>query len=151
MHDNRSESRAAAAPADAPSAYLLDLDGTLYVAGAAIPGAVETLDRLRRAGTPFRLVTNTTSRSRAMIVDRLALDAGPLVAALEYATGATAVIAGKPSPGFFAAAVRSLGAGDGERIAMVGDDLWSDVEGAQRAGLQGWLVRTGKFRDEVLR
>ena len=34
---------------------------------------------------------------------------------------------------------------------MVGDDLWSDVQGAQRAGLQGWLVRTGKFREDVLR
>jgi ribonucleotide monophosphatase NagD (HAD superfamily) len=34
---------------------------------------------------------------------------------------------------------------------MVGDDLWSDVEGAQHAGLQGWLVRTGKFRDDTLR
>ena len=33
---------------------------------------------------------------------------------------------------------------------MVGDDLWSDVEGAQRAGLQGWLVRTGKFREAAL-
>jgi ribonucleotide monophosphatase NagD (HAD superfamily) len=33
---------------------------------------------------------------------------------------------------------------------MVGDDLWSDVAGAQRAGLQGWLVRTGKFRESVL-
>jgi ribonucleotide monophosphatase NagD (HAD superfamily) len=34
---------------------------------------------------------------------------------------------------------------------MVGDDLWSDVQGAQRAGLQGWLVRTGKYRESVLR
>ena len=34
---------------------------------------------------------------------------------------------------------------------MVGDDLWSDVQGAQRAGLEGWLVRTGKFREEALR
>ena len=34
---------------------------------------------------------------------------------------------------------------------MVGDDLWSDVQGAQRAGLEGWLVRTGKFREETLR
>jgi ribonucleotide monophosphatase NagD (HAD superfamily) len=33
----------------------------------------------------------------------------------------------------------------------VGDDLWSDVQGAQSAGLQGWLVRTGKFREETLR
>jgi phospholysine phosphohistidine inorganic pyrophosphate phosphatase len=32
---------------------------------------------------------------------------------------------------------------------MVGDDLWGDVEGAQRAGLQAWLVRTGKYRSDV--
>ena len=34
--------------------------------------------------------------------------------------------------------------------AMVGDDLWTDVEGAQLAGYQGWLVRSGKFREEAL-
>jgi ribonucleotide monophosphatase NagD (HAD superfamily) len=28
---------------------------------------------------------------------------------------------------------------------MVGDDVRTDVEGAQRAGLAGVLVRTGKF------
>jgi ribonucleotide monophosphatase NagD (HAD superfamily) len=27
---------------------------------------------------------------------------------------------------------------------MVGDDPWSDVAGAQAAGLQGWLVMSGK-------
>ena len=36
-----------------PVAYLLDLDGTLYAGGAAVPGAPETLERLRRAGVPF--------------------------------------------------------------------------------------------------
>lgn len=82
--------------------------------------------------------------------DRLALDAGPFVAALEYATGAAAAVAGKPSPAFFEAAVRSLGLAADRSVAMVGDDLWSDVQGAQRAGLQGWLVRTGKFREEAL-
>jgi HAD superfamily hydrolase (TIGR01458 family) len=82
--------------------------------------------------------------------DRLALDAGPFVAALEYASGVTAAVAGKPSPDFFGAAVRSLGLAAGRSVVMVGDDLWSDVEGAQRAGLQGWLVRTGKFREDVL-
>jgi HAD superfamily hydrolase (TIGR01458 family) len=82
--------------------------------------------------------------------DRLALDAGPFVAALEFAAGVTASVAGKPSPAFFAAALESMGVNDPARAAMVGDDLWSDVQGAQRAGLQGWLVRTGKFREEVL-
>ncbi|HEY7635162.1 MAG TPA: HAD-IIA family hydrolase [Gemmatimonadales bacterium] len=243
-----------------PSAYLLDLDGTLYAGGAAIPGAVDLLAKLRASGTPFRLVTNTTSRSRRLLVERLrgygfeveageiftaslagvalarrlgysrvapfvpsaaledmteldliggsfgrpddsqptppaavivgdlgeqwtyallqeafeylmggaallalsrdrywlqgnrlALDAGPFVAALEFATGTTASVAGKPSSAFFSAALDSLGIADPALAAMVGDDLWSDVQGAQGAGLQGWLVRTGKFREDVLR
>jgi ribonucleotide monophosphatase NagD (HAD superfamily) len=60
-------------------------------------------------------------------------------------------VAGKPSAAFFTAAAGRLGLAPDGRVAMVGDDLWSDVEGAQRAGLQGWLVRTGKFRDDTLR
>jgi len=83
--------------------------------------------------------------------ERLALDAGPFVAALEYAADRSAEVAGKPSAAFFEAAVESLGLTPDRSVAMVGDDLWSDVQGAQRAGLQGWLVRTGKFREDVLR
>jgi phospholysine phosphohistidine inorganic pyrophosphate phosphatase len=239
-----------------PRAYLLDLDGTLYAGGKSIPGAPEALARLRRRGIPCRMVTNTTSRSRAMLVQRLrdygfevspeevytatlagtavakdagyrcvapfvpepaltdmddlelcggtsgragsrspdavllgdlgegwtyslmqeafeylmsgaglialsrdrywldagrlVLDAGPFVAGLEFASGKSAVVAGKPSPAFYAAALRSLGLDTPAAVAMVGDDLWSDVQGAQRAGLQGWLVRTGKYRESVL-
>ena len=33
---------------------------------------------------------------------------------------------------------------------MVGDDLHNDVLGAQHAGLIGILVRTGKFRHQIL-
>jgi phospholysine phosphohistidine inorganic pyrophosphate phosphatase len=240
-----------------PRAYLLDLDGTLYSGEAAVPGAPAALARLRQQNIPYRLVTNTTSRSRAMLVKRLgdygfgvsaeelftatiagadvardagyrcvapflpeaalvdmgdlelcggtsghgagrtpeavlvgdlgepwsypllqeafdylmsgaalialsrdrywlhqgrlALDAGPFVAALEFASGKSAVVAGKPSPAFYLAALRSLGHDAPASAAMVGDDLWSDVQGAQRAGLQGWLVRTGKYRESVLR
>lgn len=83
--------------------------------------------------------------------DRLSLDAGPFVIALEFATGKAAQVAGKPSPSFYSAALQSLGLRSAGSVAMVGDDLWSDVEGAQRAGLQGWLVRTGKFRESALR
>lgn len=82
---------------------------------------------------------------------RLALDAGPFVAGLEFAAGKSALVAGKPSPAFYAAALRSLGLHTPASAVMVGDDLWSDVQGAQRAGLQGWLVRTGKYREAVLR
>ncbi|HEX6106200.1 MAG TPA: HAD hydrolase-like protein [Gemmatimonadales bacterium] len=245
-------------PTAGPSAFLIDLDGTLYAEGAAVEGAVAALARLRKRGVGFRLVTNTTSRSRAMLVERLrgygfevepadlftatmagadlaaregyrtavpflpeaalpdlagldlaggvsgrspppgwsadavlvgdlgarwshalmqeafqhlmagaalvalsrdrywlkdgrlTLDAGPYVAGLEYASGCSAAVAGKPSPRFFGAALAALGGPPPGEVAMVGDDLWSDVAGAQAAGLRGWLVRTGKFRPEVL-
>ena len=55
-----------------PRAFLFDLDGTLYSGGSAIPGAADTLRRLRKAGVPYRLVTNTTSRPRSALVQRLA-------------------------------------------------------------------------------
>jgi ribonucleotide monophosphatase NagD (HAD superfamily) len=70
---------------------------------------------------------------------------------LEYAAGVEALLAGKPSAGFFRAALASLGLAPAEgSFAMVGDDLWSDVEGPQLAGLEGWLVRTGKYREDVV-
>ena len=77
----------------------------------------------------------------------LSLDAGSFVAALEYATGKTATLAGKPSPAFFEAAARELGLPP-ERIAVIGDDLEGDVLGAREAGMIGVAVRTGKYRPE---
>ena len=76
---------------------------------------------------------------------RLSLDAGAFVAALEYATGREALLLGKPAPAFFKAALDSLGCAP-ERAVMVGDDAESDVAGARAAGLQGLLVRSGKYR-----
>lgn len=76
--------------------------------------------------------------------DALSLDAGPFVAALEYASGRTATLLGKPSGDFFAAAVAGLGCRPEETV-MVGDDVEADVGGAMRIGLKGLLVRTGKY------
>ena len=76
--------------------------------------------------------------------DGLRLDAGAFVRALEYAASRTAVVVGKPDPTFYGIAVAALGLEAGE-VVMVGDDIHADVEGAQRAGLAGVLVRTGKF------
>lgn len=75
----------------------------------------------------------------------LSLDAGPFVVALEYASGRTATLLGKPSSDFFALAVDSIGCAP-ENVVMIGDDVESDVGGAMAAGLQGLLVRTGKYR-----
>ena len=76
----------------------------------------------------------------------LSLDAGPFVVALEFATRREAIVLGKPSADFFRAALDGLGCKPGE-VAMVGDDVESDIAGAQAAGLVGLLVRTGKYRE----
>jgi HAD superfamily hydrolase (TIGR01458 family) len=44
---------------------LLDIDGVLAVSWEALPGAVDALARLRDEKVPFRLITNTTTKSRA--------------------------------------------------------------------------------------
>ncbi len=75
----------------------------------------------------------------------LNLDVGPFMAALEYAAGLEAVVLGKPSADFFLAAVNSLQLPP-QDVVMVGDDAEMDVGGALAAGLQGILVRTGKYR-----
>lgn len=239
-------------------AYLFDLDGTLYQGDAVIPGAPELIARLRRAGVPFRFVTNTTSKPRSAIVARLrsygfaleeeevftallagaalaremgcdslmplvppaaledlagfnliggtsgrpagsptgcsavmvgdlgtlwsfdlvqeaftalmndacfiplsrdrywmsttglTIDCGAFVAALEYASGKESILAGKPSAAFYHAAVRSLDLPDAAEVVMIGDDIQSDIGGAQKSGYQAYLVRTGKFREETL-
>ncbi len=228
-------------------ALLVDLEGTVYEAGRAVPGAAEALEALARHGIACGFVTNTTSRPRSALVrelsgmgieveparvftapiagreymisrdlrrchflvhepvledfagieavdsspqavvvgdigedftferlnrafrflvdgaafvtlarnryyrgpDGLLLDQGPFVAALEYAAGREATLVGKPSPAFYAAALRRLGVA-ASQAAVVGDDLESDVGGGQAAGLRGILVRTGKFREEDL-
>ena len=237
-----------------PAGFLFDLDGTLYTDAGPVPGGPEALAALRARGIPFRCVTNTTSRSRAGLTQRLAgygyriaeeeiitparaavglcrsrglrrvspmvpdaalpdlaglelagsgdrvdavivgdlaerwsfgllqqafaqllagaelvalsrdryfqksgtltLDAGPFVAALEYATGKQATVVGKPSPGFYLAALATFPPAISSQpgsVVMTGDDLWSDIEGARGAGLTAWLVRTGKFREDRLR
>jgi HAD superfamily hydrolase (TIGR01458 family) len=77
------------------------------------------------------------------------LDGGAFVVGLEYATGVEATVLGKPSPAFFAAALDALDA-DPALTWMVGDDVVADVRGAQAFGMRTALVRTGKFRPEVL-
>ena len=77
------------------------------------------------------------------------LDAGPFVAGLEYATGEEAIVLGKPSPAFFAAALDALGA-EPALTWLVGDDIEADVRGAQSFGMRTALVRTGKFRPDAV-
>lgn len=73
------------------------------------------------------------------------LDIGGFVTALEYATGCEAMLIGKPSADFFRIALKDMRL-PAAQVLMVGDDIDADVGGAQRAGLAGALVKTGKYR-----
>ncbi len=79
----------------------------------------------------------------------LYMDAGPFVVALEYAAELKAEVVGKPSRAYFRMVLDELGIAP-NRVAMIGDDIESDVRGAQLIGMQGWLVKTGRFRKEDL-
>lgn len=220
-------------------AALLDISGVLYEGDTALPGAAQALARLRQAGFPFRLITNTSRSPKRAIVEKMTrlgfevsaddvvttasvacaamkadgaspyllvhpdlledlpdetaspdavllgdaaqhftydrlntafrilieggtfyalgknryfkgesgldLDAGPFVAALEYASGAEARLIGKPSPDYFREAAKEMAAEPATTL-MVGDDVEADVLGAIEAGFMAALVTQGKFR-----
>jgi len=232
---------------------LIDLDGVVYVGETPVPGAPEAIRWIQDAGIPHLFLTNTTSRPRSALVERLArvgvrtdtahiltppvaaldwlsgrgaepvalfvppatvsefatlgqvgsaaesgaravvvgdlgerwdfptlnrafrllmadpdcalvalgmtrywqapdglrLDTGPFVQALAYAASREPVVTGKPAATFFHAGCRILGL-EPEAVAMIGDDVVTDVAAAQAAGLKGVLVRTGKFRPQDL-
>jgi HAD superfamily hydrolase (TIGR01458 family) len=221
-------------------AVLFDLSGVLYIGDAALPGALDSIEKLNKSGIPMRFVTNTTRSPRKVILnklenmgfdisgddlftapiathtylrsnnlspfllvhpdleqdfadlvsdepnavvlgdaaqgfsydnmneafrllmegapliamgknqyfreaDGLSLDMGPFVVALEFAANTESIIIGKPAQAFFETAVSSLGC-QTENVVMIGDDVKSDVIGGLESGLQGILVRTGKYQ-----
>jgi HAD superfamily hydrolase (TIGR01458 family) len=111
-----------------------------------------TYDNLNRA---FRLILDGAvligmhRNTWWLTPDGPTLDSGAFVAGLEFATGRPATIVGKPSAAFFSQGVRDLRREAGRDlargdVAMVGDDVRTDIRAAQRAGLRGILVLSGK-------
>jgi HAD superfamily hydrolase (TIGR01450 family) len=136
-----------------------DADAGAEVAAVVLGDAVDQLTReaLDRA---FRLVRGGAElvgmhRNKWWLTPAgVTLDAGAYLAGLEYATDTRATVVGKPSRAFFQLAadrlLAELASRDGGRrpgrgsLAMVGDDVWSDIDGARRAGLRTIFVHTGK-------
>lgn len=77
--------------------------------------------------------------------DGLKADIGFFVAGLEYVSSKTARIMGKPNREFYQRVLDSAKV-KAQDALMVGDDIDSDVDGAQLIGIKGCLVKTGKFR-----
>jgi HAD superfamily hydrolase (TIGR01458 family) len=84
-----------------------------------------------------------------MTETRLRMDIGAFVAGLEFVTGREATVIGKPSETFFELALADLGL-PASAVAMIGDDITGDIEGAQCAGMPGILVKTGKYSEDLV-
>jgi len=82
--------------------------------------------------------------------DGLHLDLGAFVATIEYAAGVQAVTLGKPSRDFFLGICAAMGTPP-QAALMVGDDVETDIGGAQTAGLKAALVQTGKYRADFVK
>ena len=78
----------------------------------------------------------------------LTIDSGAFVAGLEYASGVTAKVVGKPNPTFFELASSNFNCNP-EQIVLVGDDFINDIGGGNTMGYTTIMVKTGKYREKL--
>jgi D-glycero-D-manno-heptose 1,7-bisphosphate phosphatase len=148
---------------------ILDRDGVLnreaegagYVREPAefhwLPGALEALAILRRAGVRLTIATNQSGVGRGLMsAAQLAAVHAHMQAQAAAAGGALDAVlvcphapqalclCRKPAPGLIQAAIVRSGIPAAESL-VVGDDA-RDLEAARRAGVTAALVRTGKGR-----
>ena len=76
----------------------------------------------------------------------LLIDAGAFVKAIEYSSGKEAVLIGKPSLIYFQSALERIGYPANSKFIMIGDDIETDIAGAQSCGGKGILIYTGKTK-----
>tara|TARA_B100000945_G_C20320182_1_gene567261 strand:+ start:159 stop:935 length:777 start_codon:yes stop_codon:yes gene_type:complete len=81
--------------------------------------------------------------------NKLKIDLGAFIAAIEYATNTTAAVIGKPNSNIFKMAINNWKQNINS-IYVIGDDIESDIIGAKNAGMRSILVKTGKFNQEIL-
>ena len=156
-----------AGPAGRPAVFL-DRDGVInenvdgaYVHGwetfRFLPGAVEAIAALKRAGCPVVVVTNQGGVGRGHMTEAALQEIHrQMVAAIEAGGGAVDAVmycphhpdAGcdcrKPQPGMFGRAAAALGI-DLARSVLVGDHV-TDLEAAAAAGCRPILVLSGRGR-----
>ncbi|PKO04630.1 MAG: HAD family hydrolase [Chloroflexi bacterium HGW-Chloroflexi-3] len=52
-------------------AFVLDLDGTVFLSDRLLPGAIELVDYLKHSNIPFLFFTNNSSKHRGLYADKL--------------------------------------------------------------------------------
>ena len=76
----------------------------------------------------------------------LLIDAGAFITAIEFASGNSAILIGKPSPLYFKTALENIDAKIEDGFFMIGDDIENDIKAAQDIGGKGILIYTGKTK-----
>lgn len=154
-----------------PKAVLLDRDGVInfdspdYILAPeqweAIPGSVEAIGRLTKAGIPVAICSNQSGLGRGMMNEELfhAIHAKMLLA-IEEAGGMLTHTAycphkpedlcqcRKPLPGLILESLDALGVNANEAI-MIGDST-RDIEAARAAEVSSMLVQSGYGNAEVI-
>jgi HAD superfamily hydrolase (TIGR01450 family) len=102
----------------------------------------DKLDMAARIARGGAKVVATHSSPLYMYKTGPAIATGPLVKAIEYASGKRATVIGKPSPLMFRFALKRAGC-PREDAVMVGDQVDTDIAGASRAGIDAILVTSG--------
>ena len=78
--------------------------------------------------------------------NKILLDAGSFISAIEYATSKKAILIGKPSPIYFHTALELLGYPKESSFLMLGDDLAIDKVPTKKMGSKAILILTGKTK-----
>ena len=115
----------------------------VLVADPSYGATYDDLNAAFRALRPEAQLVTTQVNRIARRDDGEHLDTGGWVRLLEYATGSSARVLGKPSPEFFTAPLDALGRG-AQSALVVGDDLAADIGGGHAVGAATVLVRSGK-------
>ncbi len=103
---------------------------------------VNSIFKLAYAGA--ELVAMQKNRFWKTPEDGLLIDAGAFVTGIEYAAQKEAILIGKPSPIYFKSGLQMLGLPEDSKFIMLGDDLETDITGANNLGAESILIYTGK-------
>lgn len=123
--------------------------GVVLLGGAGPSVGYRELDSVFKLAVEGVPVVALHRNTRYQTADGPALDMGAFIVGIEAAAQVEVAVVGKPATAFFHAALSDLGT-TASGAVVVGDDIDSDVLGAQAVGMTGVLVRTGKFRQSDL-
>lgn len=117
-------------------------DADYVVVGLDREVTYDLLDHAARLARNGAKIVATHDSALFMYKSGPAMAAGPLVRAIEYASGKRATVIGKPSPLMFRIALKRAGCRRKEAV-MVGDQVDTDIAGAINAGIDPILVTSG--------